>query len=91
MALYSHGHYIEIDWDNYDPEFELIMGWVTPEEAEAALREYGRYSPGCDLKHGYGRWNVAGNWSDYDVMFEICPDRGRGQFEVTYVTWPDEK
>lgn len=86
----KHGEYIEIDWDCVEPPYELVWGHVSEEEALAAI---GSYHGPEDVKlwgtprleHGYGRWNVSGNWSDWDQCFAECAGPGRGRFKVTYV------
>lgn len=89
------GEYILLDWDCCEPPWELVFGWVTEEDALAAIatehgeEEVRRWAADCGVKieHGYGRWNVSANWSDWDQCFERVEGPGRGRFKVTYVTF----
>jgi hypothetical protein len=73
----------------------FVFGWVTPQDALAAIatehgeEEVRRWAVDCGVKieHGYGRWNVSANWSDWDQCFERVEGPGRGRFKVTYVTF----
>lgn len=90
----THGEFILLDWDYSEPPWDLVFGWVSLEEAvEACRTEYGSDVEDFEtptIKHGYGRWNVSGNWSDWDQCFEQVDGPGKGRFKVTYVRWGEK-
>lgn len=82
----EHGKYINLTWDDGDriPEFYLIRGHVSKQEAEEEMRSWGFDFP-IETRHGYGRWIPAEKGCCYDFMFREY-ERGRGAFAVTLAT-----
>jgi len=77
----KHGEIIQVDWYN-DPDFEVIMGHVSHEEAEEALATIGWDMGGFELVFKWAR-DVKGKTKKSDPEFKLYDQPRKGRFPVT--------
>lgn len=80
----AHGQFITINWE-VDSDVEFVKGHVTIDEAKEAVRRYsGDFGPTVHgIQHKFARWTPAAHYSDYDMIFNVFDDKGKGTFPVT--------
>ena len=80
---YSHGAFIHLCWPECIPEYLVVTGHVSHNEAIAAVNDHAVYYKICQSVHRYGRWGIASGEDGWERRFYDYTTPGRGRFPVT--------